>query len=36
MSVVILSNQGNWFTSPARSIDIPMQGIARAVLGRRR
>jgi D-alanyl-D-alanine carboxypeptidase len=35
VSIVILSNQGNWFTSPARSIDIPMSGIARAVLGPR-
>jgi D-alanyl-D-alanine carboxypeptidase len=35
ISIVLLSNEGNWFLSPARSIDIPMRGIVTAVLGKR-
>lgn len=35
VSISLLSNQGNWFQYPARSIDIPMQGIVTAVLGKR-
>jgi D-alanyl-D-alanine carboxypeptidase len=35
VSIALLSNEGNWFLSPARSIDIPMQGIVTAVLGKR-
>jgi D-alanyl-D-alanine carboxypeptidase len=36
VSIVLLSNQGNWYLTRARSIDEPMSAIARAVLARRR